>query len=289
MPTLGQLIHKVRHRLSGVGSYTRDSMELTVDLLEDGLTVNTDSVTGADAGVYEIGLEKIRVKSVDRSGNSMLVYSFGRGYEGTTPALHPAGSEVTRAGALPASTVAEEINGVLREFFPYIYGVTSLDVEYTVPFTMPDDCAGIVAVFVSDLRATDGWRRVDRWLWEPDSGQGLKIFAAVEGELVRVAYAVEPIPFDLTVPEAAEAEWSDTGLEDRLTDLLTLGVASRMAPFADMGNLFNVGQEARSDQAKPPGRGARLASILTQQFQQQLAQEQQVLHKKHPIKIHRTR
>jgi hypothetical protein len=289
MPTLGQLIHKVRHRLSGVGSYTRDSMELTVDLLEDGLIVRTDNVTGADAGVYEIGLEKIRVKSVDRSGNSMSVYTFGRGYEGTTPALHSAGSEVTRAGSFPASTVAEEINGVLREFFPYVYGVTSIDVEYTVPFTMPDDCAGIVAVFVSDLQATDGWRRVDRWLWEPDSGQGLKIFSAVEGEAVRISYAVEPIPFDLTVAEATEAEWSETGLPDRLTDLLTLGVASRLAPFADLGNLFNVGQEARSDQAKPPGRGVRLAVALTQEFQRALALEQQVLHKKHPIRVHRER
>jgi hypothetical protein len=55
MPTLGQLISKVRHRLSGVGSYTRNAMELTVDLTEDGLIVHTDNVTGADAGVYEIG------------------------------------------------------------------------------------------------------------------------------------------------------------------------------------------------------------------------------------------
>lgn len=289
MPTLGQLISKVRHRLSGAGSYTRDSMELAEDLLEDGLTVNTDSVTGASPGVYEIGLEKIRVKSVDRSGNSMLVYTFGRGYEGTTAALHPAGVEVTRAGAFPASTIAEEINGVLRGFFPYLYGVTSMDVEYTVPFVMPDDCVGVVAVFVSDLSAIDGWRRVDRWLWEPDSGQGLKIFQAVEGEGVRVVYAVEPVQFDLSIAEASEAEWSETGLSDRLADLLALGVASRLAPFADTSNLFNVGQEARSDQAKAAGRGARLANSLTQEFQRGLIQEQQVLHKRHPIRIHRER
>lgn len=289
MPTLGKLISDVRHRLSGVGSYTRNSMELTTDLLEDDLTIHVDSVTGASPGVYEIGLEKIRVKGVNTAGNSLQVYTFGRGYEGTTASLHPAGLEVSRSGSFPASTVAQEINGVLRQFFPYVYGVTSVDSTYVTPFVMPADCAGIIAVFVSDRSATDGWRRMDRWLWEPDSGQGLKIFGAQPNQSVRISYATEPMQFDLTVAEAAEAEWSTTGLPDRLTDLLTLGVASRLAPFADMGNLFNVGQEARSDQAKQTGRGRMLANALTQEFQRNLIQEQQVLHQKHPIKIHRER
>lgn len=289
MPTLGELISNIRHRLSGVGMTTGASMELVVDLPEDGLLVKVDNVRDASEGVYEIGLEKVRVKSIDRSSNSMALYTFGRGYEGSTVNFHQQGAEVSRATHFPAATIAQEINGVLLEMFPMIYGVKVVDAEYTTPFTMPADCSGIVAAFVSDTRAVDGWRRVDRYVWEPDSGQGLKIFEALEGTLVRIAYAHEPVPFDLTLSEAAETPWSLTGLPDRLSDLLTLGVAARLAPFADMGNLFSTGQSARSDQSKPAGRGARLASGLMQAYQQKLMQEQQVLHRKHPIRVHRER
>lgn len=289
MPTLGKLIAEVRHRLNGVGNHTPNSMELQTELAEDGLTIRVDDASKQSNGVYEIGLEKIRVKSVDRGANTLTVYGFGRGYEGTEVGVHPAGSEVVRAGAYPNSTLAHEINGVLREFFPYIYGVVTVDMDYAPPFVMPDDCAGIIAVFVSDRAASDGWRRVDRWLWEPDSGQGLKIPAAERGTSVRITYATVPVPFDLGDPYAMEQDWAQTGLPDRLADLMALGAASRLAPFADMGNLFNTGQEARSDASKPPGRGGQLSRLLSAQFQQQLVQEQLVLQKMHPIRVHRER
>lgn len=289
MPTLGSLISHVRHRLTGVGSYLGNSAELTQDLNEDSLLVRVDDATKHSAGVYEIGLEKVRVKSVDASSSTFRLFGFGRGYEGTTIAFHPEGSEIVRAGAFPASTIAQEVNGVLAEIFPMLYGVVTEDFVYAAPFVMPEDCAGIVAVFVSDRRAIDGWRRVDRWQWEPDSGQGLKIFDAERNGTVRVTYAVEPKPFDLSEVSAAESDWSLTGLPDRMTNLLTLGVAYRLAPMADTGNLFHVGQEARADVTKPPQRGATISRLLQQQFQQALVNEQQVLHKKHPIRIHRER
>lgn len=289
MPTLGKLISDVRHRLAGVGNYTGNSSELVEDLNEDSILVRVDDATKHSPGVFEIGLEKVRVKSVDPSSSTFTLFAFGRGYEGTTVAFHPAGSEVTRAGNFPASTVAQEINNVLTEIWPTLYGVVSEEFEYVAPFAMPENCAGIVAVFVSDERATDGWRRVDRWVWEPDSGQGLKVFEALHGGSVRITYAVQPILFDLTAVDAADHDWSLTGLPDRMANLMTLGVAYRLAPFADMGNLFNVGQEAKADVSKPTQRGATISRLLQQQFQQALINEQQALQKAHPIRIHGTR
>lgn len=289
MPTLGQLIQNVRHRLTGVGSYVSNSSELIEDLNEDSLLIRVDDSANHSAGVYEIGLEKVRVRSVDASSSTFRLFTFGRGYEGTTPGFHVTGTEITRAGAFPSSTIAQEINNVLTEIWPMLYGVVSEEFIYAAPFAMPEDCSGIVAVFVSDERVTDGWRRLDRWVWEPDSGQGLKVFDALHGETVRVTYAVQPKLFDLSATDAADHDWSLTGLPDRMTNLLTLGVAYRLAPFADVGNLFSVGQEARADTTKPPQRGATISRLLQQQFQSALANEQQALHKAHPIRVHSQR
>lgn len=289
MPTLGKLIADIRHRLNGVGSYLPNSAELQEDLNEDSLLIRIDDAAKHSPGVYEVGLEKIRIRAVDASSGTMRAFTFGRGYEGTTITFHPKGSEISRAGLFPASTVAQEINNVLTEFWPTLYGVTTADFDYAAPFVMPEDCAGIVGVFVSDRRAADGWRRVDRWLWEPGSGNGLKIYEAERGGVVRVQYATQPRLFDLSAVDAWDHEWSTTGLPDRMANLLTLGVAYRLAPFADVGNLFAVGQEARADTTKPPQRGATISRLLFQQFQLALANEQQALHKAAPIRVHRER
>lgn len=289
MPTLRQLISSVRHRLAGVGSYTDAVLELTANLPAGETTIPVDDASRASAGLYEIGLEKIRVKSVDASAGTLTAYTFGRGYEGTPSTLHQEGSEITRSPLFPASTIAAEINGVLGELYPYLHGVKSLDVEYTTAFVLPDDAVGIVAVYVSD-RSDTGWHRIDRWLWEPSAGQALALPAVSHGTTIRVVYATRPILFDLEATGAIDGDFATiTGLDSRVADLLVLGVGYRLAPFADMGNLLATGQEARSDPSKQPGRGASLARLLYAEFQQRLIQEQAILHKENPIRVHKER
>jgi hypothetical protein len=289
MPTLGKLIADIRHRLTGVGSYLGNSAELIEDLNEDSLLIRIDDAAKHSPGVYEIGLEKIRIRSVDAGSGTMRAFTFGRGYDGTTINFHTMGSEITRCGPFPSATVAQEINNVLTQFWPTLYGVVVYDVEYAAPFVMPDDCAGIIGVFISDQTAVDGWRRTDRYVWEPGSGQGLKIFEARRGEGVRIQYAVQPKIFDLSDVDVINFDWSLTGLPDRMANLLTLGVAYRLSPFADVGNLFNVGQEARADTTKPPQRGATISRLLQQQYELALMNEQQALHKAAPIRVHKER
>lgn len=289
MPTLRQLIASVRHRLAGVGSYTDAVMELTAELSPGSTSITVDDAASASAGVYEIGLEKVRVKSVDRSAGTLMAYSFGRGYEGTTQTLHNAGSEITRAPIFPASTVAQEINGVLTELYPHLYGVKTVDLDYVPPFALPSDAVGVIAVFqVED--GLGGYRRLDGWRWEPSAGKGLLVHNLTSGQAIRVVYATRIGLFDLSNPYVADVEFvTATGLDSRIADLLTLGVAYRLAPYADMGNLLHTGAEARADSSKPPGRGASLARLLYAEFQQRLVAEQQVLAKENPIRVHRER
>lgn len=289
MTNLTQIVTNVRHRLSGAGAYTPQVFELAEDITEATTSFQVDPAGNRpSSGIYEIGLERIRVKSV--SANTLQTFTFGRGYEGSVAAVHNTGSEVVKSPLIPAGTIAQEINGVLSEFYPRLYGIVNYDVEYDDQFRLPDEATGVVAVFLADV-PIDGWRRTDRYRWEPDANKGLLIYGAEKGTPVRVTYGTRPGLFDLTADDVQSAEFTETtGLDERLIDLLTLGVAYRLAPMADMGRLNSVGADPRADgDAKPPGQGMRLQQLFYRQFQQRLAEEQQVLHKEHPIRVSKTR
>lgn len=485
MPTLGRILGAVRHRLAGVGVYEDDSCELVQPLSETGLELKVDSVQGVTRGVFEVGLELLRVKAVDVASSTITLPTFGRGYKGTTVSAHPAGSEVVANPMWPASVVAAEVNGVLSELYPSLYAVREFEGTSVagVPFTVPAECTGIIAVFVS-YGTADGWVRQDAWRWEPDAGQGLRVDHARPGAVVRVVYAARPGTFVLdegqrvrrnlvrdprgTNPalwraspgdsvtavtdggapalEATQAgggslyvdpvtnypvatgdvvrysvevkaltaevaatmrlrlggyggamfgsaavansvvgtpvgEWVrvevsatvtaaplgayvrclvwpsavaladgdgfryrnavvevgpnvvtdgaywdgsstitglasswdgatdaststavptksvldadfrvTTGLDDRAVDLLALGVAYRLAPFADVARLSATSAEPRNDpQSKPPQSGAQASRLLLAEFTQRLQQEQAVLHREHPIRVHRVK
>ena len=290
MPTLAKIIGDVRHRLAGVGAYSDNVSELAVAVDADDLTLKLDSSAfTAESGIYEIGLEKVRVKSTDTATASLTLYTFGRGYDGTAPVAHPAGSEVVHNPLFAASTVASEVNGVLHEVYPSLYGVRQFEAPYTLAgFTIPVDGVGVIAVYRQAAGAV-GCHRLDQWRFDPNSGNGLWVKHVAAGETVRVVYAARPGVFDLTDPGVLSEDFSDvTGLDDRVADLMALGVAYRLSPFFDMARLGATGAEPRADgQSKPPGAGAAASRLLLAEFTQRLQQESAVLAKENPIRTHR--
>lgn len=292
MPTLEEIISTTRHRLLGVGSYHDRVAELQEDLDEGSPQVLVNEIPGGrTGGLIEIGLEKIRIKTADTATNTMTAYAFGRGYGGSLQSSHANGSEVVFSPLIPAMTIAREVNSVLNAMYPMLYGVVTLDTTYDhtpeSPFVLPDEAVDVVAVFRANADG-DGWSRVDEWRFEPDSGQGF-IAAIPSGRDIRVVYATRIGTFDLTDPNVVDADFATvTGLEDRVSNLLGMGVAARLAPYYDVGKLGSTGAEARVDGGgKAAGVGANVADRFYQEFQASLDQEASVLHKQHPIRIHR--
>jgi hypothetical protein len=292
MPTLEEIVSTTRHRLLGVGSYHDRSCELNQELDEGSPQVVVDEIPGGKAGgIIEIGLEKIRIKRSDSATNTMTAYAFGRGYDGSLQSSHAVGSEVVFSPMIPAITIAREVNSVLNSLYPMLYAVRTLDTVYShtpeTPFVLPAEAVDVVAVFRSEIHG-DGWGRVDEWRFEPDSGQGF-IAAVPPGRNIRVVYATRIGLFDLTDPNVVDSDFATvTGLEDRVSNLLGAGVAARLAAYFDMGKLGATGAEARVDGGgKAAGVGINVADRFYQEFQAGLDQEAAVLHKQHPIRLHR--
>jgi hypothetical protein len=69
--------------------------QLTTDLTSAGTTINVDtSVNYYAPSVVQIGDEKILISAIPAGGVTLTVGANGRGYYGTTPIAHKAGSQV---------------------------------------------------------------------------------------------------------------------------------------------------------------------------------------------------
>lgn len=287
--TLGGLVSRVRTRLLGAGALDSVAeLQSDVDAVATALPVGDTDEFGP--GLYEVGFEKVRVRSAD--AGSLLTFSFGRGYDGTQASDHAAGTMVTFAPALPASTILAEVNSVVSDLYPRLYGVVEMTGEYVSPFVLPAAARGVIAVLVEDSSVDQvdglpgGWLRVDRWRWEPDAGG--RLHAGVrQGANVKVVYSVEPQQFDAVFPTEDSSFAEVTLLPDRMSELVVLGVAAKLAPFYDFARLSGTGVEHRVDpQSNPAGQGSTLARTLLGLFESRMEQEQTALHREHPVRPH---
>lgn len=293
--TLGELIEFTRHQLSGLDSSLDSVSALASPLSATATSIALADGSSAAAGLVEIDLEQVRVKSASTVDASLEAWPFGRGYRGTRAVAHAAGAEVRFGPEWPASTVARELNGVLHEIYPSVYAVRE-HITTAPPLggalDVPADAVGVISVWVEDPSNPDQWVREDRWDYNPDSttiGRGLRIGGHRSAQRVRIVYATRPGTFDLTGALAQDFT-TVTGLDARVSDLLALGVARRLAPFLDVSRLPVISATAEaSANGRPAGGGASATRLLHSLFLSRLEQEASVLSKEHPIRVHRVR
>jgi len=292
MTTLGVLVEQVRHHLSGLDARPETVGALSAPLTSTATSFVVDAASSLPQGdLLEVDMEQMRVKTASQTDNTVTLWPFGRGYRGTTAAAHAAGAEVRFSPSWPASTVAREINGVLAEIYPTVYAVK--EHVTTVPadgaIDVPADATGVISVWVENRTVSTQWDREDRWDFNPDStttGRGLRIGGYHStGDALRIVYSAAPAPFNLD--GALSQDFATvTGLQDRLTDLLSLGVARRLAPMLDLGRLSAV---AASPTDRDPNTGGSQARLLHSLFLSRLDQEAAVLKREHPIRRHMVR
>lgn len=293
MATLGQLVERVRHTLTGNDMHRDAVTSLTAALGVSDLTLSIADAgprSGASEGLAEVGTELMRVAKVDANAAKLLLHPFGRGYRGTTPSVHGEGSEVRFNPRWPTATLIREINSVIVSLYPLVYGVAEHTGDVSASeagIDVPSIATGIISVWVEDGHG--GWQREDRWAFNRDSttsGRPLRIGGLPRaGESVRVVYSKRPTVFD----EDLGADFTTTtGLDERCQDLLAFGVAARLAPMFDFTRLAHNSAEAR-EKNQSQFTGGSTARLMEQLFRQAVDREAAVLAREHPIRVHRER
>lgn len=290
--TLGELVGQVRHKLSGVGAIEDASAELALPINATDKTITLDDAQGFSRGVCEIDFEQLRIKMVDESAKTLTLPTYGRGYKGTLPIAHAQGTEVIFNPLWPKGTIAREINGVLHELYPDLYAVRVLTTtvpQNGLPVVLPATAVGVISVWLGE----DGsWLQNQWWDFQPDSnpdGRGLLLGYGRYGQGLRVVYAERPGAFALnsTAPQGADFTTA-TGLDERVADLVALGVAARLAPFLPLARLVVAGAEARADgAAKPVDSLNSSAKLLYSEFRARVQAEKDALVREHPIRLHK--
>jgi hypothetical protein len=281
---LRTLVASIRDDL-GAGQFDENATALSADIDAATTVLPVSSTDGLSAGVYEIDFERVRVKSVDSAG--LMLFPFGRGYAGSTATEHLAGSMVAANPTVPASTIVQTMNSVLRRIFPRIFAVGGTDVELTDgQAVLPSECYGVVSVW-------DGTRRIDAWKYDQEPRLLEVLSGASDGfplGTITVVYARKPGTYDLKSIDADSSFEDTTFLPDRMVDLVRLGVAAELAPRYEFARLLHTGVEHRVDpQSKPAGHGMQVGRYLEQQFLMRLEDESAQLRKEFPVRIHHER
>jgi hypothetical protein len=99
--TYANMVDEILLNLSGYTLRQDRTTHLTQDITSSGLSLNLGSVTNIGKGVVEIDDELIWLDSYDRVSNTATAAPYGRGYNGSTAALHTANTKVTVAPTFP--------------------------------------------------------------------------------------------------------------------------------------------------------------------------------------------
>ena len=297
--TYANMVDEILLNLAGYTLRQDRTTHLTQDITSSGLSLNLGSVTNIGKGVVEIDDELIWLDSYDRVSSTATAAPYGRGYNGTTAALHTANTKVTVAPTFPKATVKKAINDTLNAVFPQLFAVGTYEFNYNPAvsaYAIPAEVETILYISRSVSGASKEWLPVRNWRHDPlanstafTTGNTVSIYDAVEaGRKVQVYYTKKPATLEASASNAVFE--TVTGLPSSCKDVIVYGASYRLAAFIDPGRLNYSSAEADNADTKIQyGSGASTARFMLGLFQQRLQEESGKLKDVYPTRIHYTR
>ena len=303
--TLEQLIDEVSMNLAGytlqqdrtthitspVSTLTSPSGNPTILAL-----ASTDSV---GKGIFEIGEELFWVDSFDKVGRTATVAPYGRGYLGSTAALHDTDSKVTISPTFPRHAIKRALNDTISSFGASIMAVKSTTFTYNSAITTYAfnnlNIKNILGLTWKDLGPSKEWVPIRRWDWDAigDStafGAGAQTVtigdAIPAGRTVKVIYATDPEPFTANTQDYVE----QTGLPSSTRDVAVLGATYRLLSALDPARAAaNSPQADETDTKRPFGSTQSATKQIYALYQQRLLEESKSQQANFPIRVHYSR
>lgn len=290
--TFASLIDEVVTSLQGYGTSNDQVTTLVSDLSANATQIPTDDSDNVSRGLIEIDDEIIYVTAAENG--IITIPPWGRGFKGTAPSTHTAGSPIWIAPTWPRATVAREVNQTIRSVFPDLFAVRTLDITSTTSSTyeLPVEVERVLGVEWQWSNAANWWSTITGWETmhsapvEFTTGKALLIGDALPaGARLHITYAAMP-----TMLTSASQAFTQCGLPASAHDVIVLGTAARLTPWQDTSRLpvETVPSDAQ-DQTKPVGLATQVAQSLKASYTLRLAQERRALLDRYPTRSHRTR
>jgi hypothetical protein len=297
--TYANLVDEVFLNLSGYTLRQDRTTHLTQDVTSTGLLLNLGDTTNIGKGAIEIDDELLWLDSYDRVSATATVAPYGRGYHGTTAAVHTTNTKVTIAPTFPKASIKKAINDTIDAIFPNLFGVGVYTFSYNsvkTAYSIPTEVQTVLYVSWKTTGPTEEWLPMKGWRHDPlanstafTTGNSISIYDRIEaGRTVQVYYTKKPTT--LTESASSAVFESITGLPSSCKDVILYGAAYRLASFIDPGRLNYSSAEAdQADTKIQYGSGASTTRFLLALYQQRLNEETKKLRDVYPTRIHYTR
>lgn len=289
MTTLDDLVREVRSSLRGYGLIRDRVSFLNGGLNSVDLTFTVDDGTLINPGIVEIGDECIYVQSV--ASNVATVAPDGRGWDGTTPAVHADNARVTSDPPYPTWRIEQAINDTIVGTWPTLWGVASTTFTFNPAistYSLPADCERVLSVSTTVLGPSLDQHPIRKFSF--DSNSNTTEFATTNsitlhecpepGRTVTVTYAKAPAAI------ASGDALTDSGLRESARKCVVYGAVAHLLSYVDAARAL-AGSAANHEMSEATriGSASQLSAQLTARYQMELGMEQSRLREAHPAII----
>jgi hypothetical protein len=288
MTTFDQLVRQVRQQLLGFSMNQESVSELAASMTDTDTTFTCDAgtVTNLSRGLVEIDDELILVKAYDATSGvvSVMGLTNGRGYEGTTAASHAQHALVTSSPAFPKARIKEAINATIKGLYPHlvVFGTTEITkLAPVVEYELPADVADVWYVTGQVIGPSRVAQPLPNWRYNPKArtsnfatGKSIQLFDYVTaGQAMKIVYSKPP-----TTLVNGSDQFTTTGFEERVTDLVVYGACKRLLPALESARLQQQSVEPTERAALvPPASAAKAASLYASLYAERLDEERALM------------
>lgn len=292
MSTVNSLVEEAAASLRGYVRNQEQVTYLTADCTESDTTLTVGNGARISAGRIAIGDEILEVDSID--GNTVNIFPFGRGADGSTAAAHTANDRVVANPLFPRYRVRLAVEESIKSVATMVPAVATTEFTFnpgTYSVNLPADVAEVLNVQGEQAGLTNTWTTINRYRVDKFAdetafagGNSLVVLAgAFPGKKVQVTYT-KTAPALLT--DATDVV-ADLGLRPTLRDVITLGAVARLLSMVDISTLDPSSVQALFvDEKRQPGSTTRIVSQLWALYRERLDEEKNLFMRQNPARIH---
>jgi hypothetical protein len=300
------MIDEVSMNLSGYtltqdrSTYLKTAVTTTTSSSASPTSLSLGSTDNVGKGIVEIDEELLWIDTYDRVGNTATVAPYGRGYLGTTAAIHSADAKVTISPTFPRFTIKRAINDTVNALGSTIFAASTTTITsnaavaaFKIPATGDTslNIRNILAVAYQSIGASKEWIPIRSWRLDNNAnttafstGQTISIYDRVpSGRTIQIVYSKDPSTFTDNTQDFA----TQTGLPESCKDLTILGATYRLLTNLDPARASMVSPQAdETDSKRPYGSSQSLTKSIYALYNQRLTEEIKKQESKYPIRVH---